>query len=70
MYTDDQIKNAKSDRADLNKLKKALNDERIRCEKEYMQPFNIFKAQIDGIIKIIDKPVELIVKQLSHTFVL
>lgn len=66
VYTDDQIKNAKSDRADLNKLKKALNDERIRCEKEYMQPFNIFKAQIDGIIKIIDKPVALIDKQIKE----
>ena len=44
-YTDDQIKDAKADRANLNKLKKALNDERIRREKEYMQPFNEFKAK-------------------------
>lgn len=66
VYTDDQIKNAKSDRADLNKLKKALNDERIRREKEYMQPFNAFKAQIDEIIKIIDKPVALIDTQIKE----
>lgn len=66
VYTDDQIKNAKSDRADLNKLKKALNDERIRREKEYMQPFNAFKAQINEIISIIDKPVALIDTQIKE----
>ena len=30
VYTEDQVKDAKADRANLNKLKKALNDERIR----------------------------------------
>ncbi len=65
VYTDDQIKGAKADRADLNRLKKALNDERIRREKEYMQPFNDFKAQINEIIGIIDKPVALIDKQIK-----
>ena len=66
VYTDDQIKSAKADRADLNRLKKALNDERIRREKEYMQPFNAFKAQINEIIGIIDKPVALIDKQVKE----
>ena len=66
VYTDDQIKGAKTDRADLNRLKKALNDERIRREKEYMQPFNVFKAQINEIIGIIDKPVALIDKQIKE----
>lgn len=66
VYTDDQIKSAKADRADLNRLKKALNDERIRREKEYMQPFNVFKAQINEIISIIDKPVALIDKQIKE----
>lgn len=66
VYTNDQIKSAKADRADLNRLKKALNDERIRREKEYMQPFNAFKAQINEIIGIIDKPVALIDKQIKE----
>lgn len=65
-YTDDQIKSAKADRADLNRLKKALNNERIRREKEYMQPFDVFKAQINDIIGIIDKPVALIDKQIKE----
>lgn len=65
VYTDDQIKEAKEDRANLNKLKKALNDERIRREKEYMVPFNAFKEQVSEIIKIIDKPVAVIDKQVK-----
>lgn len=65
VYTDENIKEAKSDRANLNKLKKALNDEKIRREKEYMVPFNTFKAQINEIIGIIDKPVALIDSQVK-----
>jgi hypothetical protein len=66
IYTDDQIKEAKADKANLNKLKKALNDERIRREKEYMQPFNDFKAKVNEIISIIDKPVAVIDKQVKE----
>ena len=66
VYTDDNIKAAKEDRADLNRLKKALNDERIRRQKEYMKPFDAFKAQIDEIISIIDKPVLAIDKQIKE----
>lgn len=65
VYTDDQIKVAKEDRANLNRLKKALNDERLKQEREYMQPFNQFKAQIQEIISIIDKPVTVIDKQVK-----
>lgn len=66
VYTDDQVKDAKADRATLNKLKKTLNDERIRREKEYMQPFNEFKAQVNEIIGIIDKPIAVIDKQVKE----
>ena len=66
VYTDDQIKQAKADKANLNKLRKALNDERIRLEKEYMNPFNEFKAQVNEIISYIDKPVKLIDEQVRE----
>ena len=65
VYTDDQIKDAKADKANLNKLKKALNDERIRREKEYMEPFNDFKAKVNEIISIIDKPIAVIDRQVK-----
>lgn len=65
VYTDETIKEAKADKANLNKLKKTLNDERIRREKEYMKPFNVFKEQVNEIISIIDKPVQVIDSQIK-----
>ena len=64
--TDDQIKAAKADKANLNRLKKALNDERIRREREYMAPFTAFKNQVNEIIAIIDKPIAIIDKQVKE----
>lgn len=66
VYTDEQIGDAKKDKANLNRLKEALNNERIRLQKEYMKPFDSFKGQIDEIISIIDKPVGLINKQVKE----
>lgn len=66
VYTEDQVKEAKADKASLTKLKKALNDERIRREREYMKPFNEFKAQVNEIIAIIDKPISVIDKQVRE----
>ena len=65
IYSEEQIKEAKADRANLNRLKKALNDERINREKEYMQPFMDFKSKITEIIGIIDKPCNEIDKQIK-----
>lgn len=65
VYSDDQIKLAKADKATLNKLKKALNDERIRREREYMEPFNQFKAKINEVISIIDRPIAVIDSQIK-----
>lgn len=65
VYTEDQMKLAKADKANLNKLKKALNDERIRREREYMQPFMDYKEKTAEIISIIDRPVKLIDEQVK-----
>lgn len=65
VYTEEQIKEAKQDRASLNKLKTALNDERIRREKEYMKPFTDFKGKINEIIGIIEKPINAIDTQVK-----
>lgn len=65
-YTSDTIADAKADRAKLNKLKTALNDERIRREREFMSPFLEFKTQINDLIKIIDEPIAIIDKQVKE----
>ena len=64
-YTEDTIDEAKADRAKLNKLKKAINDERIAREKEYMQPFNEFKAQAKELCDMIDTASSGIDEQLQ-----
>lgn len=66
VYTDANIADAKNDRATLNKLKTALNDERKRREKEYMAPFEDFKKKVNEIIAIIDRPVGIIDKQVKE----
>lgn len=66
VYSDDQIAYAKKDRADLNRLKKALNDERIRQEKEFLQPFNEFKAQVKELCGIIDTATASVDKQIKE----
>ncbi len=66
VYTIDDIKAAKADRAELNRLKKAINDERLNKQKEYMKPFDAFKKQVDEIIAIIDEPVKIIDAQIKE----
>lgn len=66
IYYDDEIAQAKKDRADLNKLKKAINDKRISMEKEYMKPFNEFKDKVKEILDILDKPIAVIDSQIKE----
>lgn len=65
VYAESDIKAAKEDRAELNRQKKALNDERISCQKAYMVPFDAFKKKVDEIIAIIDESVKNIDVQVK-----
>lgn len=65
VYGENEIRLAKADKASLNKLKKALDDERKRREKEYLAPFTAFKAQINELIALIDAPIAEIDKQIK-----
>lgn len=67
VYTENDIKAAKNDRSELNKLKKALNDKRIALQKDYMKSFDeSFKTKVDELIGLIDKPVEIIDAQIKE----
>lgn len=65
VYTEETLKSAKTDRAELNKLKDALNGERIRLQKEYMKPFEDYKSKTDELIRILSKPIDLIGAQIK-----
>lgn len=66
VYTDDQLKEAKADKAKLNKLRKALNDERIRIQKEYTAPIDEFKRSVDKVLNMIDNTTAQITAQLDE----
>lgn len=65
IYVDENIKDAKKDKAELNKLKKELNDRRIALQKDYMVPFDDFKKKVDELIGMIEKPVAMIDAQVK-----
>lgn len=65
-YTEDSLKDMKADRADLNKLKKAFEDERKRVKKICMEPYTKFEQQVKEITALIDEPIGLIDSQIKE----
>ena len=56
VYTEDNLKLAKADKAKLNKLKKALDERRKEIKKIYMEPYLILEGQIKELTAMIDEP--------------
>lgn len=65
VYTDDTIKEAKVDKATLNKFIKVLEDKRKDVKKECLQPYEEFEKQIKELVAIVDEPVKLIDQQVK-----
>lgn len=65
VYTPENIKEAKDDRATLNALKKSLNDEKIKIKKEFEVPYKDFEDKIKELIELVDKPASEIDKQVK-----
>ena len=65
VYTESTITEAKSDKATLNSLKKAINDEKIKRKRDYLAPFETFEAQVKEICQMIDKTTDNISEQLD-----
>lgn len=66
VYTDDAIKEAKADKATLNKFIKVLEDKRKDVKKECLQPYEEFEKQIKELVAIVDEPVKLIDQQVKE----
>lgn len=66
VYTDDQIKEAKADRANLNKFVKALSDERIKVKKQCLKPYEEFETKVNELSKIVQEPIKMIDKQVKE----
>lgn len=65
VYTEEQIKEAKVDRAKLNALSTALDNKRKEIKKKCLQPYEQFEAQIKDLLAVIKEPVALIDSQIK-----
>lgn len=65
VYTSDNVKQAKADRAELNKLIKAIEDKRKEVKKQLLKPYEDFEAEVKELLEIIKKPAEMIDKQVK-----
>lgn len=65
VYTDEQIQDAKRDRATLNAMRKDISDRRIEVKKAIMAPYNLFEAEVKEVVALIDKPIAMIDEQTA-----
>ena len=65
VYTEEQIKEAKADRAKLNALATAIDSKRKEIKKQCLQPYEAFEAQIKDLLALIKEPVSLIDTQIK-----
>lgn len=66
VYSEDQISTAKTDRANLNKLKSAIDDERKRIKKIYLEPYNHFESQVKEIVALVEDTANVIDSQVKQ----
>lgn len=65
VYSESSIKDAKSDRANLNKFKDAIETRRKEIKKQCLKPYEDFEAKIKEIVAMIDRPVLAIDTQIK-----
>lgn len=65
VVTEDSIKDAKADRANLNKLKTAIDDKRKEIKKLCLAPYESFEKQCKEITALIDQPIKSIDGQIA-----
>lgn len=65
VYTEDTIKEAKADKATLNKFIKVLEDKRKDVKEQCLQPYKDFEKQIKELVAIVNEPVQLIDSQVK-----
>lgn len=64
-YGEDQIKQAKADRAELNKLKKAIEDRRKEVKKTISAPYDEFEKEVKEVTRKLDSAVAQIDAQVK-----
>ena len=65
VYTEDNIKQAKTDRAELNKLSNAIDERRKEVKKIINAPYAVFESEVKEIRELIQKPIATIDRQVK-----
>ena len=65
IVTEDTIKDAKADRANLNKLKAAIDDQRKEVKRQTMALYEPLEKECKELLSMIDEPIGVIDSQLK-----
>lgn len=65
VYTEDNMKQAKDDRAELNKLIKVIEDRRKMVKEIINKPYAVFEAELKELLLLIQEPVAMIDGQIK-----
>lgn len=65
IVTEDTIKDAKADRANLNKLKTAIDDQRKEVKRQTMALYEPLEKECKELLAMIDEPIGVIDSQLK-----
>ena len=57
VVTDETTKEAKADRAKLNKLKEAIENKRKEIKKLCLQPYESFEIKVKELVALVDEPI-------------
>ena len=63
-YTEEQLQEAKADRAKLNAMKKDISDRRVQVKQALLEPYEKFEAEVEEVVALIDEPIVMIDKQI------
>lgn len=63
-YTEEQLQEAKADRAKLNAMKNDISERRIQVKNALLEPYNKFEAEVKEVVALIDEPIAMIDEQI------
>lgn len=66
VFTEETIADGKKDRADLNKLRGAIDNERKRIKKMCMEPYNKFEKEVKEVLGLVDEQISAIDVQIKE----
>lgn len=65
VYTEDNLKQAKADRAELNKLADKIEERRKKVKSIIMEPYTNFEEEVKEVLELIKEPASLIDQQIK-----